>query len=69
MDENGNVKENPDEPTRKEKDEYIKRRDQFLADIYYKEIDYDAFLMKTEREENRYLRQLDQYVPCGAADG
>ena len=66
FDENGRIKDDPEEPTRQSKSEYIKMRDTFLAKKCFEEIDYDAFLFKAEKL--RELVESPDYVPCKAAD-
>ena len=40
----GKIKKDPDEPTRAEKDAYIKMRDEYTARRVFEEIGYEAFL-------------------------
>lgn len=70
----GKIKEDPDEPTRAEKDAYIKMRDEYIASRCFYKIGYDSFLFHTKPHdyENNYdvsyMRGLDEFVPCRSAD-
>ena len=64
FDEAGRVKQDPNEPTKEEKDNYRKQKDAFLADWFFYNIDYDAFLFKANEE----MRQMEKYVPCASID-
>lgn len=71
----GKVKEDPEEPTRAEKDAYIKMRDEYIAMRCFYEISYDSFLFHTKPHDYEcgydvsYMRKLDRFVPCLSADG
>ena len=73
--ETGKIKEDPDEPTRAEKDAYIKMRDEYVAMRCFYEISYDSFLFHTKPHDYEcnydvsYMRNLDRFVPCLSADG
>lgn len=73
--ETGKIKEDPQEPTRAEKDAWIKMRDEYVARRCFYEIDYDSFLFHTKPHEYEcnydisYMRELDEFVPCHSATG
>lgn len=73
--ETGKIKGNPDEPTRAEKDAYIKMRDEYVAMRCFYEIGYDSFLFHTKPHDYEcnydisYMRKSDRFVPCLSADG
>lgn len=64
--ETGKVKADPEEPTRAEKDAWIRMRDEYIARRCFYEIGYDAFLAHTN--DISYMRDLDEFVPCRSAD-
>lgn len=72
--ETGKVKEDPDEPTRTEKDAYIKMRDEYVARRCFYEIGYESFLFHTKPKDYEcnydisYMRIEDEFVPCKSAD-
>jgi hypothetical protein len=65
----------PEEPTRKERHNYIKMRDEYVARRCFYEIGYDSFLFHTkdygyEADYNvSYMRSLDEFVPCRSLGG
>lgn len=71
-----NIKKNPNEiverrPTRAEKDEYIKMRDEYVARRCFKEIGYESFLNHTQPNNSyniSYMRGQEEFVPCKSAD-
>lgn len=73
-DETGKIKEDAEEPSRAEKDAWIKMRDEYIASRCFYEIGYDSFLFHTKPHdyENNYdvsyMRGLDEFVPCRSAD-
>ena len=73
--ETGKIKEDPEEPTRAEKDAYIKMRDEYVAMRCFYEIGYDSFLFHTKPLDYEcdydisYMRKSDRFVPCLSADG
>lgn len=72
--ETGKIKEDPDEPTREEKDNWIAMRDEYVARRSFNEIGYESFLFHTKPcdYESAYdishLREEDEFVPCLSAD-
>ena len=72
--ETGKIKEDPQEPTRAEKDAYIKMRDEYVARRCFNEIGYESFLFHTKPHDYEcdydisYMRGLDEFVPCQSAD-
>ena len=72
--ETGKIKEDPDEPTRAEKDAYIKMRDEYVARRCFYEIGYEMFLAHTKKHDYEcnydisYMRELDEFIPCHSAD-
>lgn len=72
--ETGKVKEDPDEPTRAEKDAYIKMRDEYVARRCFYEIGYDSFLAHTQPKDYEcnydisYMRNEIEFIPCKSAD-
>lgn len=68
----GKIKEDPDEPTRAEKDAWIRMRDEYVARRCFYEIGYDMFLAHTEPKSEpydiSYMRDLDEFVPCRACE-
>ena len=76
FDENtGKIKEYDGEPSRAEKDAYIKIHDEYVAMRSFYEIGYDSFLFHTKSHDYEcnydvsYMRKLDRFVPCLSADG
>ena len=71
----GKIKEDPDEPTRAEKDAYIKMRDEYTACRCFYEIGYESFLFHTKPYDYEcnydisYMREQNEFVPCKSADG
>ena len=67
-----NISKNPNEiPTRAEKDEYIKMRDEYVARRCFKEIGYESFLNHTQPNNSyniSYMRGQEEFVPCKSAD-
>ena len=67
-----NIRKNPNEiPTRAEKDEYIKMRDEYVARRCFKEIGYESFLNHTQPNNSyniSYMRGQEEFVPCKSAD-
>ena len=66
FDENGRIKDDPEEPSKLTKQQYREMRDKFLAARAYEQIDYEAFAFKAK--DYPELRQDPSYRPCGAAD-
>ena len=70
----GKIKDDPAEPTRAEKDAWIKMRDEYVARRCFYEIGYDSFLFHTKPHDYEcsydvsYMRELDEFVPCHSAD-
>ena len=68
--ETGKIKEDPDEPTRAEKDAYIKMRDEYTARRCFYEIGYESFLFHTKPHDYEcnydisYMREQNEFVPC-----
>lgn len=64
--------QDPREPTRAEKDEWIVKRDEYVARRCFYEISYEAFLDHTKPTgrayDISYMRDLDEFVPCRSAD-
>lgn len=67
FDENGRIKDDPEEPSKLTKQQYIEMRDKFLAARAYEQIDYEAFAFKAKDYPELLL--LPDYRPCGSADG
>ena len=67
FDENGRIKNDPEEPSKLTKQQYREMRDKFLAARAYEQIDYEAFAFKA-KDYPELLRSPD-YRPCGSADG
>ena len=74
-DETGKIKEDAEEPSRAEKDAWIKMRDEYIAMRCFYEVGYDSFLFHTKPHDYEcnydvsYMRKLDRFVPCLSADG
>ena len=69
--ETGKIKADPEEPTRAEKDAWIRMRDEYIARRCFYEIGYDMFLAHTKPGDTydiSYMRDLDEFVPCRSAD-
>ena len=67
--ETGKIKEDPYEPTRAEKDAYIKMRDEYVARRVFGEIGYETFLNYTKpggTYDISFLR--DELFPCESLD-
>ena len=70
----GKIKEDPDEPTRAEKDAYIKMRDEYVARRCFYEIGYESFLFHTRPKDYKcnydisYMRNEIEFIPCKSAD-
>ena len=70
----GKIKEDPEEPTRAEKDAYIKMRDEYVARRCFNEVGYTSFLFHTQPKDYEcsydisYMRVEDEFVPCKSAD-
>ena len=67
FDENGRIKDDPEEPSKLTKQQYREMRDKFLAARAYEQIDYEAFAFKA-KDYPELLRSPD-YRPCGSVDG
>ena len=74
FDEKGRIMEDPRNPSRAEKDAWIKMRDEYVARRCFYEIGYDSFLFHTKPHDYEcdydvsYMRELDEFVPCHSAD-
>ena len=71
FDENGKIKADPAEPSREERDAYIRMRDEYVARRCFEEIGYDMFLAHTQPGETydiSYMRNMEEFVPCRSAD-
>ena len=72
--ETGKIKADPQEPTRAEKDAYIKMRDEYIARRCFYEIGYEMFLAHTEPKDYKcgydisYMRDSVEFIPCKSAD-
>lgn len=72
--ETGKIKEDPDEPTRAEKDAYIRMRDEYVARRCFYEIGYESFLFHTQPKDYErnydisYMRNEIEFIPCKSAD-
>lgn len=67
--ETGKIKEDPDEPTRAEKDAYIMMRDEYVARRVFEEIGYEAFLQHTKPDKTYDISFLrNELFPCNSAD-
>ena len=72
--ETGKIKEDPAEPTRAEKDAYIKMRDEYVARRCFYEIGYESFLFHTQPKDYEcnydisYMRNEIEFIPCKSAD-
>ena len=71
FDENGKIKANPAEPSREERDAYIRMRDEYVARRCFEEIGYEMFLAHTKPGKTydiSYMRDMEEFVPCRSAD-
>ena len=67
--ETGKIKEDPEEPTRAEKDAYIMMRDEYVARRVFEEIGYEAFLQHTNPDKTYDISFLrNELFPCNSAD-
>lgn len=67
--ETGKIKEDPNEPTRAEKDAYIMMRDEYIARRVFAEIGYEAFLSHTTPGRTYDISFLrDELFPCESLD-
>jgi hypothetical protein len=67
--ETGKIKEDPDEPTRAEKDAYIMMHDEYVARRVFAEIGYEAFLQHTDPNKTYDISFLrDELFPCESLD-
>ena len=70
----GKIKEDPNEPTRAEKDVFIRMRDEYVARRCFYEIGYESFLAHTKKPDYKcnydisYLRDSIEFIPCKSAD-
>ena len=71
FDENGKIKADPAEPSREERDAYIRMRDEYVARRCFEEIGYEMFLTHTKPGKTydiSYMRDMEEFVPCRSAD-
>ena len=71
FDENGKIKADPAEPSREERDAYIRMRDEYVARRCFEEIGYEMFLAHTQPGKTydiSYMRNMEEFVPCRSAD-
>lgn len=71
FDENGKIKADPAEPSREERDTYIRMRDEYVARRCFEEIGYEMFLAHTKPSKTydiSYMRDMEEFVPCRSAD-
>ena len=71
FDENGKIKADPAEPSREERDTYIRMRDEYVARRCFEEIGYEMFLAHTQpgkAYDISYMRNMEEFVPCRSAD-
>ena len=71
FDENGKIKADPAEPSREERDAYIRMRDEYVARRCFEEIGYEIFLAYTRSGgtyDISYMRDMEEFVPCRSAD-
>ena len=71
FDENGKIKADPAEPSREERDAYIRMRDEYVARRCFEEIGYEMFLVHTKPGKTydiSYMRDMEEFVPCRSAD-
>ena len=75
FDENGKIKADPAEPSREERDAYIRMRDEYVARRCFEEIGYESFLFHTQPHDYEcnydisYMREQNEFIPCKSADG
>lgn len=75
FDENGKIKADPAEPSREERDAYIRMRDEYVARRCFEEIGYDMFLAHTKPKDYEcnydisYMKEQNEFIPCKSADG
>ena len=71
FDENGKIKADPAEPSREERDAYIRMRDEYVARRCFEEIGYEMFLAHTQPGKTydiSYMRDMEEFVPFRSAD-
>ena len=71
FDENGKIKADPAEPSREERDAYIRMRDEYVARRCFEEIGSEMFLAHTQPGKTydiSYMRDMEEFVPCRSAD-
>ena len=71
FDENGKIKADPAEPSREERNAYIRMRDEYVARRCFEEIGYEMFLAHTKPGKTydiSYMRDMEEFVPCRSAD-
>ena len=71
FDENGKIKADPAEPSREERDAYIRMRGEYVARRCFEEIGYEMFLAHTQPGKTydiSYMRNMEEFVPCRSAD-
>ena len=71
FDENGKIKADPAEPSREERDAYIRMRDEYVARRCFEEIGYEMFLVHTQPGKTydiSYMRDMEEFVPCRSAN-
>ena len=74
FDENGKIKADPAEPSREERDAYIRMRDEYVARRCFEEIGYEMFLAHTKPKDYEcnydisYMREQNEFIPCKSAD-
>lgn len=71
FDENGKIKTDPFEPSKEERDTYIRMRDEYVARRCFEEIGYEMFLAYTKPGKTydiSYMRDMEEFVPCRSAD-
>ena len=74
FDENGKIKADPAEPSREERDAYIRMRDEYVARRCFEEIGYESFLFHTQPHDYEcnydisYMREQNEFIPCKSAD-
>ena len=69
QDENGKILPDPEEPSRAEKDAWIRMRDEYVARRVFAEIGYEAFLNHTTPGRTYDISFLrDELFPCESLD-
>ena len=74
QDEKGKILPDTEEPTREEKDAYMKMHDEYVARRCFYEISYESFLAYTQKPDYKcsydisHLRDSIEFVPCKSAD-